>query len=142
MATPRTKEQARANLESAAPSIGPRYAQGVQTADWAGPAGSDAAEANFAANMQKAIAAKKRQAGVKSVSNQDWRSAAVNKGAAIIGQRVTEAIPKWISTWGPIYDQVVATVQSLPPKGVDFRQNINNRLVKTVEAWKKASGKS
>jgi hypothetical protein len=50
------------------------------------------------------------------------------------------ALPDWEKVWGPMYDSVIDVVSRLPPRTVDWRANINTRLVKTVEAWKKASG--
>jgi hypothetical protein len=76
------------------------------------------------------------------MSNQEWQQAAVNKGAAIIGQRVQDSLDKWQRNFAPIYDKVVAEVQRLPAKTTDWRSNVNNRLVPTVDAWKKASGKA
>jgi len=137
----KTKEQAKANLEASISYIPERYKAGVQAADWAGPASSDQAEANYAAAVGKAITAKRRQTKIRNVSNEDWKTAAVNKGAPIIGERIRGALDKWGRNWGPMYDAVTSKVNTLPPKTVDFRANINNRLVPTVEAWKRAAGK-
>ncbi len=137
----KTKEEARANFEAAITYIPDRYAAGIRKADWATEAGSDQAEKNYAANVQKAIANKSRQKAVKKVSNTDWQNAAIEKGAPIIGDRIRLAMDKWASNWGPMYDQVVTKVGTLPAKTTDFRANINNRLVPVVEAWKKAAGK-
>ena len=38
--------------------------------------------------------------------------------------------------------EVASKVASLPPKTIDWRANINNRLVPVVETWKKAAGKA
>ena len=137
----KTKEEARANFEASIAYIPDRYASGIRKADWATEAGSDQAEKNYAANVQKAIANKSRQKAVKKVSNQDWQEAAINKGAPIIGERIRASLNKWEANWGPMYDQVVSKVSSLPAKTTDFRANINNRLVPVVEQWKKAAGK-
>ena len=137
----KTKEEARANFEAAISYIPDRYASGVRKADWQGPAGSDAAERNYAASVQKAISTKRRQTKVKEVSNSEWQSAAVNKGAPIIGDRIRQSLDKWSSNFGPAYDQVVSKVGALPAKTTDFRANINNRLVPIVETWKRAAGK-
>lgn len=137
----KTKEEARANFEASISYIPARYSAGVRKADWATPAGSDQAETNYAAAVQKAVSEKRRQAKVREVSNATWQRAAVEKGAPIIGERIRGALDKWASKWGPMYDQVVSTVSGLPPKTVDFRANINARLVPTVEAWKRAAGK-
>lgn len=137
----KTKEEARANLESAIPVIGTRYAAGVGRADWATPAGSDAAERNFADAISKAVAAKKRQLAVKRVGNSEWQRLAAEKGGAVIGERIRGAMDKWFSKWSPIYDAVTGLVPRLPPRTIDFRANVTNRLLPVVEAQKKAAGK-
>jgi hypothetical protein len=140
--TVKTKAEARANFEASIAYIPARYEAGVDKADWAGPAKSEQAEKNFADAMSKAIQAKSRQKGVAKVSNEEWKNAAKNKGAPIIGERIRGALDKWEAEWGPMYDQVSAKVGALPPKTGDWRQNINTRLVPTVEAWRKAAGKT
>ncbi len=140
-AVPKTKEEARANFETAIPYIGSRYEAGVKRADWQGPASSDQAERNYAENVTKAVSEKSRQRKIQAMSNQDWQQAAAEKGAPIIGERVRMNLDKWARNWGPLYDQVVAEVGRLPAKTTDFRANITNRLVKVVESWKKAAGK-
>jgi len=76
------------------------------------------------------------------MTNEDWKNSAINKGAPIIGDRIRQALDKWAANFGPKYDQVVARVASLPPKTTDWRANINNRLVPTVETWRKSAGKT
>lgn len=137
----KSKEEARANFEAAIAYIPSRYEAGVRKADWAGPAGSDQAEANYADGVQKAVARKSRQRAVKEVGNSEWQEAAATKGAPIIGERIRASLDKWSSEWGPIYDRVASKVGTLPPKTTDFRANINNRLVPVVEEWKRAAGK-
>ena len=137
----KTKEEARANLEASVAYIPDRYRAGVARADWATHAGSDQAEKNFADSMAKAISKKTRQMKVKAVSNSEWQSKAIEKGGAVIGQRIRDSIDKQSAKWAPIYDRVVSDVARLPAKTVDFRTNITNRVVGTVEAWKKHSGK-
>ena len=137
----KTKEEARANLEASVAYIPDRYKAGVARADWATPAGSDQAEKNFAAKMGEVIAKKTRQLKIKAVSNSEWQSRAVEKGGAVIGERIRSSIDKQAAKWAPIYDRVVSDVARLPARTVDFRTNITNRVVGTVEAWKKHSGK-
>jgi hypothetical protein len=137
----KTTAQARANLETSISYIPARYIEGVSAADWQGPAGSEQAEKNFAAEMAKVISGKKRQTGVKAVPNSDWQEAAKKKGGDVIGERIRLALDDWQAEFGPIYDQVVTKVKSLPPSTTDFRANITARLVPTVEAWKKGAGK-
>lgn len=138
----KTKEEAKANFEAAIGYIPDRYRAGVSKADWITPAKSDAAEKNFADGVGKAIAQKTRQKEIAKLTNEDWKNGAINKGAPIIGERIRGALNTWMANWGPAYDQVVSRVAALPPKTVDWRANINNRLVPTVEAWRKAVGKS
>lgn len=137
----KTKEQARANFEAAVTYIPDRYKAGVAVADWLTPAKSDVAERNYADAISKAVAEKRRQKSIAAMSNDEWKSAAINKGAPIIAERIRAALDTWLRNWGPMYDQVVSTVSALPPKTLDWRANINNRLVKVVETWKKAAGK-
>jgi len=137
----KTKEEARANLEQSLPFIGDRYKAGVARADWATAAASDQAEKNYADGVSRAVAGKRRQNAVKNVSNSEWQARASEKGGAVIAERVRAALDKQSAKWGPIYDRVVADVQRLPGRTTDFRSNITTRVVGTVEAWKKHSGK-
>lgn len=138
----KTKEEARANFENSIGYIPDRYRSGVSKADWLTPAKSDNAEKNYAAGVGAAVSGKFRQKAIASMSNEDWKTAAVNKGAPIIGDRIRGALDKWAANFGPKYDQVVARVAALPPRTTDWRANINSRLVPVVETWRKAAGKS
>lgn len=137
----KTKEEARANLEASIAYIPDRYKAGVSRADWATPAGSDQAERNYADKMSQVIAKKTRQSRIKAVSNATWQSAAMEKGGAVIGARMRDALEKQAAKWAPIYDRVVSDIARLPARTVDFRTNVTNRVVGTVEAWKKHSGR-
>ena len=137
----KTKEEARANFEAAITYIPARYEAGVRKADWLTPAGSDQAEQNYATQVQAAIGKKKRQTAIRAKTNADWQQGAITKGAPIIGERIRNALGKWATEWGPIYDGVVAKIGTLPPKTTDFKANINNRLVPIVEEWKRGAGK-
>ena len=132
----KTKEQAKANLENSISYIPSRYAEGVRAADWATPAGSDQAEKNFASGISAAVAAKSRQAAIKKTPNTLWQTNAAELGGAVIGTRIAASLDKWATNWGPKYDRVSSVVRSLPPHVQDWRANINQRLVKTVAAWK------
>jgi hypothetical protein len=138
----KTKEEARANFENSIGYIPARYTSGVAKADWLGPAKSDAAEKNYASGVGAAVAAKSRQKEIAKMSNEDWKKAATDKGAPIIGDRIRGALDKWSANFGPIYDGVVAKVAALPPKTTDWRNNINTRLVPVVEQWRRGAGKT
>lgn len=137
----KTKEEARANLEASLTYVPDRYRAGISKADWQAKASSDQAEKNYADAVSKAVAGKKRQAQIKKVSNADWQEKAMTKGGAVIAERMRASLDKQAQNWGGVYDQVVGTVQRLAPRTTDFHQNITARLIPTVEAWKKASGK-
>ncbi len=137
----KTKEEARTNLEQSLTFVADRYKAGVSRADWVTAASSDQAERNFATKMAEAIAKKTRQLKVKQVSNSEWQSRAIEKGGAVIAERMRGALDKQAAKWGPIYDRVTADVQRLAPRTTDFRTNITNRVVGTVESWKKHAGK-
>jgi hypothetical protein len=137
----KTKEEAKANLEQSLTYVGDRYINAVKRADWSTKAGSDQAEKNYAEALSQAIAKKTRQLAVKKVPNSAWQEAAANKGGAVIATRMRESLDKQSAKWSPIYDSVVSAVGRLPARTVDYRTNITNRVVGTVEAWKKASGK-
>jgi len=137
----KTKEEARSNLEQSLAFVPDRYINGVKRADWATPAASDQAEKNFAEKMSQVIAKKTRQSKIKQVSNSDWQEKAAVKGGAVIGQRMRDSLDKQAANWQPIYDKVVADIGRLPEKTVDFRTNITNRVVGTVESWKRHAGK-
>jgi len=138
----KTLEQAKANFEASIGYIPDRYRSGVQGADWLTPAKSDAAEKNFADGVSKAISQKTRQKNIAAMSNDEWKNAAVNKGAPIIGDRIRGALDKWAANFGPVYSTVQSKVAALPPKTTDWRANINNRLVPVVEQWRKGAGKT
>jgi len=137
----KTKEQARANFEAAVTYIPDRYKAGIMVADWLTPAKSDVAERNYADAVSKAVAEKRRQKAIAAMTNDEWKNAAITKGAPIMAERIRTALDTWLRNWGPMYDQVVSVVSTLPPKTLDWRANINNRLVKVVETWKKAAGR-
>ncbi len=138
----KTIEEARANFQNSLSYIPARYQAGVQKADWLTPAKSDAAERNYADGVGKAVTAKTRQRKISALSNDDWKNAAINKGANIIGERIRGSLDKWQAHFSPVYAKVQSTVAALPPSSTDFMQNINNRLIPTVKAWKQASGKA
>jgi hypothetical protein len=138
----KTKEEARANFEASIGYIPDRYKSGVSKADWLTPAKSDSAEKNYADGVSKAISGKTRQKAIGTMTNEDWKNGAINKGAPIIGDRIRNSLNIWAANWGPKYDQVASRVAALPARTTDWRANINNRLVPVVETWRKAAGKT
>ena len=134
MATPRTLDQAVSNLEQSLSLIPSRYESGIQRGKWADAAGSEAAETNFAASMQKAITAKSRMTGVRRVGDAAWKAGALNKGVGRIGPGLQEGLPKYRANFGPVYQAIVSTVNSLPARSIDPMSNIDKRLKPVVAA--------
>ena len=130
----RTIQQATANLSAAAPNIGARYTTGVNAADWAGPAASDQAEANYAAGVQAAVTAKSRAAGVQKAGNSKWRNNSVAKGASVIGARIQASLSLYTTNFQPVLNAMNAAADAAPPRTLDPVANIANRLVPVVKA--------
>lgn len=141
MGVVKTVKEARTNFEQALPNIPGRYAQGIDKGTWADAAGSDAAEANFNTTMSAVLAEKRRQTGCRQAGDTAWKAGAKTKGQPIIQQRIRDALGKWETNFGPVYDSVVSMLPRLPAKTTDFRNNISTRLVPVVEQWKRGSGK-
>jgi len=82
---------------------------------WFAQATSDTAEQNWATGVTVAANEKRRNAGLKSKTSQSlWSSAAITKGGAIIGQRITAAADKQSTAWAPYYNALAAL--TLPDK--------------------------
>lgn len=138
----KTIQQAVDNLRQVSAFIGPRYTLGIQGADWQGPASSQQAEINWSTGVQRAIADGSRITGIQAVSNAAWQAAAVSKGAAVIGQRIVDALPKYQAGFGPILSAMNATAATLPARTTSASQNVNNRLIPIIRAAVEASGKT
>jgi hypothetical protein len=104
------------------------YKEGVAgTTDWQEKAASDDAENLWKTKIDEAAARKARQKAIGNVSNEDWRSAAVNKGSARIGAGMTAAKAKRASKFEPYRSAIEGL--SLPPKTADPAQNVTNRVI-------------
>jgi len=142
MARAKTIQQAVENLRSVSTLIGPRYTMGINNADWQGPASSDQAEINYGVGVNAAIAAGTRRAGILGVSNQAWQTASVTKGAAVIGQRIVDALPKYQANFAPILTAMSTAAAALPPRTTSASQNVTNRLLPIIRAAQEAAGKT
>lgn len=142
MARSKTIQQAAENLRQSAPLISQRYTIGINNADWQGPASSEQAEVNYGQGVQQAIANGTRRTGILAVSNQAWQQAAVTKGAPIIGQRIVDALPKYVTNFGPILTAVAAVAEALPPRTASATQNVTNRLLPVIRRAQEAAGKT
>jgi len=104
------------------------YKAGVAaTTDWQEKAASDDAETLWKTKIDEAAARKARQKAVSAVSNEDWRSAAVNKGSARIGAGMTAAQGKRAQKHEPYRAAIEG--MTLAPKTADPAQNVTNRVI-------------
>lgn len=133
---------AQANLQASIPLISTRYRQGVQNADWATPASSDAAEQLWAQEVAAAAAQKRRQRGIQKVGNSVWQQAAMGKGATNIGPGITAGLQKYGQNFGPVLQAMQQAVQGLKPRTADPVANVQNRVIPVIMAARKAVGKT
>ena len=119
------------NFQEGASRAPAKYKLGVQRADWSGPAGSETAEANYAAGVQEAAAKKSRQAGVMKIGNADWQRAAADKGAARIGPGMAASAGKQAANWAP-YRSFLEGL-SLPDRTRNATENITNRSIPVAQ---------
>ncbi len=121
------------NWEDAIGRVPAAYKKGVSaTNDWAEKASSDEAETLWKEKIDEAAAAKRRQKAVSAVSNEDWKRAASEKGAARIGAGMTAAKSKRTANFEP-YRSALEGVQ-LPPRSADPMANIDARVKPIVAA--------
>lgn len=133
--------EAKEHLRSAAPMIPERYKAGTSRADWAGPASSPQAKANFEAGIAEAIAKDSRGAGIVEAGDAGYRKGCAEKGAPVIGTRILAAIEKYAAGFTPILSAMSGAADAAPARTRDWRANVNNRLLPVVEAARKAAGK-
>lgn len=108
------------------------YKKGVQaTSDWQEKASSEAAESNFAAGVQDAIAAKRRQRAVSQVSNSEWQNAAANKGASRIGPGMQAGADKRTRNFEPFRSAIEGV--TLPDRTTDPIANVDARVKPIVQ---------
>ncbi len=122
-----------ANYKAAIGRVPNAYKVGVMaTSDWAEKASSSEAEDLYAAKIQEAVAAKRRQKAVSAVSNSEWQGRAANIGAARIGAGMSANADKRTRNFEP-YRSAIEGV-SLPPRTADPMANVDARVKPIVSA--------
>ena len=94
-----------------------------------------AAEDLWVERITAAAAAKKREKGLRAISDEDWKRAAAEKGARRIGPGMRAAEGKFREGIAKVLDTIRGV--SIPPRTADWSANIDNRLKPIVEALKK-----
>ena len=116
-------EDAKANIDAAAASMGDKYKRGISTGkSWKSNAASESSERLFNEKMQEVLASKSRQKGIESVTEDDWKRPAMNQGANSIGTNFRNAKEKWATKTKPYLDVIAST--ELPERTADGVQNV------------------
>lgn len=134
MVETKSMEQTQKNWEASHGRIPGAYADGVKGAKDV-IAKAIAGEELYAQKVQEAIASKRRAKKLAEVSDEQWRSAAIEKGAARIGPGMNAAKAKYNKGMG----RVLSTIQgvSIAPRTADPMANIDNRVKPIVAALAK-----
>jgi len=118
-------EQTRRNWEGSIAVVPARYVAGVEGAKNVKErmiAGEDL----WVEKIQAAAAARARAAGLAEMSEEDWKRAAREKGAARIGQGMAAAKDKYARKMAPVLDELRSI--ELPPRTSDVMQNVTQRV--------------
>jgi len=75
---------------------------------------------------------KRRAGAIERVSNEEWVSRALKKGAPIIGKAIELSVEKHAKKWAPFREALEAV--ELPKRVADPMANIDNRLKEIVRA--------
>lgn len=134
MVDTKSLEATRKNWEGAIGRVPQAYSDGVDNAKDVIAKGV-AAEDLYAQKVQEAIASKRRAVNLAKVSDDQWRTAAKEKGAARIATGMTASKEKFASGMA----RVLSTIQgvTLPPRTADPIANVDNRVKPIVAALAK-----
>ena len=125
MVDTKSTEQAMKNWEDGIGRAPTKYAEGVKNATGVIEK-AIAAEDLYAQKMQEAIASGRRAKKLAEVSDEQWKQAALEKGAARIGPGMIAAKEKMRTGIGKVLD-VIRSVQ-IAPRTADPMANIDNRV--------------
>jgi len=127
-------ERTRRNWEGAIGSVPAKYSDGVKGATDIIAKAIDG-EALYAAKIQEAVSKGSRAKGLAKVSDEDWRKAALDKGASRIATGMTAGKEKFASGMG----QVLSVIESvsISPRTADPIANVDNRVKPIVAALHK-----
>ena len=118
-------EQTMKNYEGAIGSVPGKYKDGVSNASGVIAAGV-AAEQLWADKMQEAISNRTRAKGLEKSSDEEWKRAALGKGASRIGQGMQESLPKMRTGMGEVLSVIEGV--TIAPRTADPMANVDNRV--------------
>lgn len=129
-----TIEEARKHLGESVSVIPGRYKERTARADWEGPTTTEEAEANWRAGLAEAQAEDKRRVGARAAGNRKYQVGCAEKGAPVIGTRITMALGEYAKNMGPVLGAMNAAADAAPPRTRDPMMNIDTRLKPVVRA--------
>lgn len=131
MVNVKSVERAKKNFIAAIPRVSAAYKEGIQgSSGWKEKA--IGAETLYRVRMEEALAAGRRAKALEAVSEEEWKSAAANLGAANIGRGMSAKADKQSKNWAPYRDTLAGL--ELPEKTADPMTNVTNRVGGVVKA--------
>ena len=138
----KTPQEALTNYERRINDVPQLYEEGIdRTTNWKSNATSTQAEQNYKEALNKAISEGRRIKGLQKVSEEEWKQMSKDKGAANIAKGMELSKTKYLENVTPTMNAAISAIDSAPAKTNDYKANVNNRLMKVIEAQKKAAGK-
>lgn len=122
-------------------AAGTKYKEGVQAVTEAPNAKAAQAESRYLAGTQEAVASGAYQRGNQAVTLEDWKNAAITKGAARLAGGAQAAVPKMRAAAGPLLAHIesgMSLLQSMP-RGT-FEENMQRSIAMAthMHSFKKA----
>ena len=127
----KSQAQIKENYKASTGRVSEPYKAGVNAASGVIEAGVKG-EALYAAKVQEAISEGRRAKGLSKLTDADWKTATITKGAPIIATRMAAAADKQAAHYEP-YRSALESV-SLPDRVADPLANVDNRVKPIVKA--------
>ena len=134
MVDTKSLEQTRKNWEDSHGRVPAAYSAGVTNAKDVIAKGV-AAEDLYAQKVQEAIASKRRAKNLAKVSDDQWRQAAIEKGAPRIAAGMAASKEKFASGMSKVLEKIQGV--TIAPRTSDPMANVDNRVKPIVAALAK-----
>ena len=125
-----SSDEIKKSYTASIPAVSGKYASAVGKTSGVIEA-AKRAESLYAQKMQEAIANRSREKGLDKVTDEDWRKAALEKGAARIGPGMAAAVNKQAAGYEP-YRSALSGYE-LPARTADPMTNVNQRVGGVVQ---------
>lgn len=118
------------NYEDSTALVPGRFEAGIRGATW--QAEAIEGQALYEEQMRRDEILRRRSRGIEKVSDEAWRTKAIDKGKPVIGTRMKAASGDMVSGFRPYREALLAV--DLPPRVADPMQNLLNRAGAVVLA--------